>query len=72
MGVHHQRSRQLTYNKLSDFVSWNCRLFDFKGISCKHILAFFHVKRVKYLPRKFILMRWTKNEKVGGVFYNEG
>ncbi|KAH7546187.1 hypothetical protein FEM48_Zijuj01G0173900 [Ziziphus jujuba var. spinosa] len=66
------RNRQLDYNKFSDFVSCSCRLFNFNGIPCKHILVYFRIKQVMFLPSKYILRRWTKNAKIGEVWDNNG
>ncbi|XP_060675878.1 protein FAR1-RELATED SEQUENCE 5-like [Ziziphus jujuba] len=66
------RNRQLKYNKLSDSVSCSCRLFNFNGIPCRHILAYFRIKQVMFLPSEYILRRWTKSAKIGKVWDNNG
>lgn len=47
------RFRWLTYNKHSDYVSCTCRRFEFKGITCRHMLAFFYIKQVFQLPSQY-------------------
>ena len=36
------------------------------------MLAYFCFKQIVHLPSEYILMRWTKSAKVGGVVDNSG
>ncbi|KAJ1294331.1 hypothetical protein BS78_01G138600 [Paspalum vaginatum] len=38
-----------------------CRMFEYFGIVCRHILAVFGVRGVSALPSQYVLKRWTKN-----------
>lgn len=38
--------------------------FQFDGILCRHMLAFFRVKQVFHFPDKYILKRWRQDAKV--------
>ncbi|CAL9022229.1 unnamed protein product, partial [Prunus brigantina] len=49
------RVRTLVHDKISNLLKWSCRLFDFEGISCKHMLAFFRVKQIMQLPKEYIM-----------------
>ncbi|KAJ3693099.1 hypothetical protein LUZ60_012194 [Juncus effusus] len=39
----------------------NCRLFEFRGIVCKHQLVVWKHKRVQRVPDKYVLRRWRKD-----------
>ncbi|KAI3996452.1 hypothetical protein MKX01_001290 [Papaver californicum] len=41
----------------------SCRMFEFSGILCRHILTVFTVTNVLTLPSHYILKRWTRNAK---------
>ncbi|KAI8535765.1 hypothetical protein RHMOL_Rhmol10G0199200 [Rhododendron molle] len=41
----------------------NCRLFEFRGMVCRHQLMVFHERRVQRVPEKYVLRRWRKNLK---------
>ncbi|KAL2469657.1 Protein FAR1-RELATED SEQUENCE 7 [Abeliophyllum distichum] len=64
-GRNFQRQREVTYYVETDYVSCNCRTFDFHGYPCRHMVCFFKKKQVLLLHEKYILHRWTKNAKVG-------
>jgi len=51
------------YNNECD-VKCTCRLFEFKGIKCRHALVFLIlIKSTKELPSKYVLHRWRKDLK---------
>ncbi|KAL4633859.1 hypothetical protein ACB092_04G153500 [Castanea dentata] len=51
------------FNEDNNEVNCKCRLFEFKGIVCRHqILVFIHRKIYRILD-KYILNRWNKNVK---------
>ncbi|XP_042396615.1 protein FAR-RED ELONGATED HYPOCOTYL 3-like [Zingiber officinale] len=62
------KSRVLTHDKLADYISCSCSKFEFEGIPCRHMLAFFRINQVSLLPDKYILNRWTRNAKVGAIY----
>ncbi|KAH6786377.1 hypothetical protein C2S52_005929 [Perilla frutescens var. hirtella] len=62
------KPRVLQHDKEKDFISCSCRKFKFEGISCRHMLAFFHINQVFQLPEKYILKRWTRDAKIGAVY----
>lgn len=57
------RERELTYNTSSDLISCSCRLFEFEGYPCRHILCWMKVQQIMMLPDKYITRRWTKQAK---------
>ncbi|KAF7825925.1 protein FAR1-RELATED SEQUENCE 2 isoform X1 [Senna tora] len=53
-------------------VSWNeselnvccsCRLFEYKGILCRHAILIFQISGLTNIPSHYILKRWTKDAK---------
>ncbi|KAF8080570.1 hypothetical protein N665_0934s0011 [Sinapis alba] len=41
----------------------SCRMFEYSGIVCRHILAVFSARNVFTLPSRYLLRRWTKGAK---------
>lgn len=41
----------------------SCKMFEFEGILCRHVLAVFKATNVFILPQKYILKRWTRSAK---------
>lgn len=64
------RHRIVTFDKCSNIVSCSYMHFDFKGLLCRHMLTYFHVKQIIHLLTDYILKRWTRNAKVGRVVDN--
>ncbi|URE23059.1 hypothetical protein MUK42_19223 [Musa troglodytarum] len=49
-------------NQKAEFdVRCSCRLFEFQGILCRHIITLLTVKGVYLVPQKYILPRWRKD-----------
>ncbi|XP_073053592.1 protein FAR1-RELATED SEQUENCE 5-like isoform X1 [Primulina eburnea] len=63
------KPRVLTHNKLMDSISCSCMKFEFDGILCRHMLAFFRISQVYQLPDKYILKRWTRVAKVDAIYF---
>ncbi|KAK3172179.1 hypothetical protein Dsin_033160 [Dipteronia sinensis] len=48
--------------KEADFeINCNCRLFEFKGILCRHVIAVLIHKKICFAPDEYILMQWRKD-----------
>ncbi|RVW80932.1 Protein FAR1-related sequence 5 [Vitis vinifera] len=43
--------------------SCSCKMFEFEGILCRHMLAVFKATNIFTLPLHFILKRWTRSAK---------
>ena len=54
---------KVTFNRDNHDVSCQCLLFEFRGIMCRHSLSVFTQERVKCVPSKYIVARWSKNVK---------
>ncbi|XP_059640548.1 protein FAR1-RELATED SEQUENCE 6-like [Cornus florida] len=51
------------YNKVECEVKCICRLFEFKGILCRHAIAVLSDQCVNDIPSRYILDRWRKDIK---------
>ncbi|KAI8572899.1 hypothetical protein RHMOL_Rhmol01G0236800 [Rhododendron molle] len=51
------------FNGETNEANCNCRLFEFKGMVCRHQLMVFHERRVQRVLEKYVLRRWRKNLK---------
>ncbi|KAK9741797.1 hypothetical protein RND81_03G129000 [Saponaria officinalis] len=56
------------YNSLTGNVICNCKLFERRGIICRHIFWVFSNKLLKTIPDKYILTRWSKNALRGPIY----
>ncbi|XXG41610.1 hypothetical protein AAC387_Pa01g2044 [Persea americana] len=55
----------VTFNTSKLQASCSCRMFEFSGILCRHLLTVFRVANVLSLPSHCFLKRWTRNAKSG-------
>ncbi|XP_058211621.1 protein FAR1-RELATED SEQUENCE 6-like [Rhododendron vialii] len=51
------------FNGETNEANCNCRLFEFRGMVCRHQLMVFHDRGVQRLPDKYVLRRWRKYVK---------
>nr|XP_011468528.1 PREDICTED: protein FAR1-RELATED SEQUENCE 5-like [Fragaria vesca subsp. vesca] len=58
------RMRTLVHDKVSNIVTCSCRMFEFEGIPCRHILVLLRLKHIMELPKDYILRRWTRFSRV--------
>ncbi|XP_057463782.1 protein FAR1-RELATED SEQUENCE 6-like isoform X2 [Actinidia eriantha] len=63
-------SYNVYYNNKECEVHCSCRLFEFRGILCRHAVAILHKKKVKKVPSCFILSRWRKDLRRRHSFIN--
>ncbi|GFP97582.1 protein far1-related sequence 3 [Phtheirospermum japonicum] len=49
----------------------SCKMFEYSGILCRHVLTVFTVTNVLTLPSRYILNRWTRNAKSMNVNHIE-
>ncbi|KAH7670307.1 FHY3/FAR1 family protein, partial [Dioscorea alata] len=60
--------KQVVYNVYTNKeefdIKCSCRLFEFKGIICRHICKVLIEKNVKDIPSRYILPRWRKDIKL--------
>ncbi|KAK9040419.1 hypothetical protein V6N11_015579 [Hibiscus sabdariffa] len=48
--------------------SCSCKMFEFEGILCRHVIAVFKATNIFLLPQHYIMKRWTKNAKEEAEF----
>ncbi|XP_074283038.1 protein FAR-RED IMPAIRED RESPONSE 1-like [Silene latifolia] len=51
---------QVTHNKESKETTCTCKMFERKGIICKHVIWIISGKRLHSIPEQYIESRWTK------------
>ncbi|KAL0013407.1 hypothetical protein SO802_000476 [Lithocarpus litseifolius] len=58
-------------NLESKVCEYDCQLFEFMGIVCRHMLLIFQVKNIFQIPSHYILQCWTKeaNKELKSVEY---
>lgn len=56
------------FNKQSKDASCTCRLFEFKGIVCKHMFVVWSKKKLTQVSEKYILRRWRKDVRRNHTF----
>ncbi|XP_058218898.1 protein FAR1-RELATED SEQUENCE 5-like [Rhododendron vialii] len=66
------RIREISVDKSLNRVSCSCKMFEFDGIPCRHLLAYLFRIQIRELPTKYILQRWTKTAKAGRVMDDLG
>lgn len=64
------KANMVKFNLFEKKASCSCKMFEFSGIICRHILAVFRVTNVLTLPPHYILKRWTRNAKSGVLLNN--
>ncbi|KAK9742212.1 hypothetical protein RND81_03G156200 [Saponaria officinalis] len=52
---------KIFYNISTTAANCTCKLFERKGLLCRHILWVYSGKGVRSIPKRYILSRWTKN-----------
>lgn len=57
------RVYMVDFNITEQIASCSCKMFEFEGIVCRHVLAVFKATNVFTLPQRYILKRWTRNAK---------
>lgn len=58
-----QKAYSVSLNHSELKANCSCKMFEYSGILCRHILTVFTVTNVLTLPPHYILKRWTRNAK---------
>ncbi|OAY67923.1 Protein FAR1-RELATED SEQUENCE 5 [Ananas comosus] len=61
--IHFTRKDLMTVVRSENIVSCTCKLFEFYGLLCAHVLKVMHYIEIYNIPPHYILNRWTKNAK---------
>ncbi|KAL7172245.1 hypothetical protein ACSBR2_031857 [Camellia fascicularis] len=63
-GESHRRAIfYVLFNEVTSEVNCNCRLFEYRGILCKHQIVVLIQRMIYQVPDKYILKRWSKTVK---------
>lgn len=54
---------QVTWNEETSDTSCACRMFEYNGFLCRHVMIVLQISGVNSIPAKYILRRWTKSVK---------
>ncbi|KAK9665377.1 hypothetical protein RND81_14G108400 [Saponaria officinalis] len=65
---HRNKTFAVQYNALTSDVLCTCKLFERRGLICRHIFLVFSNKLLKTIPEKYILTRWSKNALRGPIY----
>ncbi|KAK9747883.1 hypothetical protein RND81_02G021200 [Saponaria officinalis] len=70
-----RRYFQVSIDTLTNDYKCGCKLFEFKGILCRHIIKCINILNVTSIPEKYILDRWRKDvvrgyENIHVGYYN--
>ncbi|XP_056695284.1 protein FAR1-RELATED SEQUENCE 5-like [Spinacia oleracea] len=57
------RTFDVTCDKVNGEFSCSCKLFEFRGILCRHIICAMSIEDVEFIPEKYILQRWKKDAR---------
>ena len=58
------------FDSLDLSATCTCKMFEFVGIQCRHVLKVLDARNIKDLPRQYILKRWRKDAKLGALSSN--
>lgn len=58
-------SYKVDFKEVDGEVTCNCKLYEFRGILCRHAISVLIHKRVYDIPSKYIMNRWRKDIKRG-------
>lgn len=53
----------VTWNEKTSDISCTCRLFEYNGFLCRHVMIVLQISGVHSIPDKYILKRWTRDAK---------
>ncbi|VAI75058.1 unnamed protein product [Triticum turgidum subsp. durum] len=68
----YKKIREVCYDTTSMTAKCSCKLFESKGIVCRHIIRVFRGAKINELPSLCILKRWKKKCKRDIVYDGEG
>ncbi|XP_058217868.1 protein FAR-RED IMPAIRED RESPONSE 1-like isoform X2 [Rhododendron vialii] len=53
----------VVWNEMTSDISCSCRLFEYNGFLCRHVMIVLQMSGVHDIPSQYILKRWTKDAK---------
>ena len=64
--------KKALWKKEEKLASCSCKKFEFEGFACHHVLSVMRQSCIRYLPKHYILKRWTKKARVGTFVDKDG
>ncbi|KAK1686970.1 hypothetical protein QYE76_047818 [Lolium multiflorum] len=64
--------REVHFDSTTMIAKCSCKLFECKGILCRHIIRVFRASKLNELPSIYVLKRWEKKCKRDAVYDGEG
>ncbi|KAM0890599.1 hypothetical protein ACQ4PT_026930 [Festuca glaucescens] len=64
--------REVRFDSTTMIAKCSCKLFESKGILCRHIIRVFRASKLNELPSIYVLKRWEKKCKRDAVYDGEG
>lgn len=55
-----RRTYEVVFNCTTNDTRCSCKMFERKGIPCRHMSSVWKRKRLELIPEKYVLNRWTK------------
>ncbi|XP_037457036.1 protein FAR1-RELATED SEQUENCE 5-like [Triticum dicoccoides] len=68
----YNKIREVCYDTTTMVAKCSCKLFESKGIVCRHIIRVLRGAKINELPSLYVLKRWEKNCKRDIMFDGEG
>ncbi|KAK9724583.1 hypothetical protein RND81_05G084400 [Saponaria officinalis] len=63
-----KKNFNVKYNVMTSEVLCTCKLFERRGLICRHIFSVFLNKLLRTIPEKYIMSRWSKDALRGPVY----
>ncbi|KAK9704712.1 hypothetical protein RND81_07G006700 [Saponaria officinalis] len=63
-----RKTFSVQYNVMTSDVLCTCKLFERRGLICRHIFWVFSNKLLRRIPEKYIMSRWSKDALRGPVY----
>ncbi|KAK9756159.1 hypothetical protein RND81_01G077600 [Saponaria officinalis] len=63
-----RKTFSVKYNVMTSEVLCTCKLFERRGLICRHIFWVFSNKLLRTIPEKYIMPRWSKDALRGPVY----
>ncbi|KAK9740062.1 hypothetical protein RND81_03G008300 [Saponaria officinalis] len=67
-----KKTFSVKYNVMTSEVLCTCKLFERRGLICRHIFWVFSNKLLRIIPEKYIMSRWSKDALRGPVYDLDG
>ncbi|KAF8403065.1 hypothetical protein HHK36_011159 [Tetracentron sinense] len=63
--IDEQKEHIVMYLNSETTITCSCKMFEFEGILCKHILSTLRVRNILQIPEQYLLKRWKRDSNKG-------